>query len=114
MKNFENSCYTDLYKIQFDISGYLPLLGEKDDIPMIFARIVPANPFHSCNFIIPMLEINEQDAYRRGIQMDDGEMFHESDLCTDTKCYPLINNTSLHFIVRLQAVCYAFYPKLIT
>ncbi|VBB31346.1 unnamed protein product [Acanthocheilonema viteae] len=81
---------------------YLPLLGEKDNISMIFARLVPANPFHSSNFAIPMLEISEQDAYQRGIQTDDGEMLRETDLCTDTRCYPLINKTSLYFIVRLR------------
>lgn len=78
---------------------------------MIFARLVPANPFHSCDFLIPTLEISEREAYQRGIRMDDGEMLHESDLCTDTKCYPLINGTSLYFIVRLRTVCYSFYSE---
>ncbi|VDK81480.1 unnamed protein product [Litomosoides sigmodontis] len=82
--------------------SYLPLLGEKDNISMIFARLVPANPFHSCDFVIPTLEISEREAYQRGIRMDDGELLRESDLCTDTKCYPLINGTSLYFIVRLR------------
>lgn len=72
----------------------------------IFVRLVPANPFDSCNFIIPMLEISEQDVYRSGIQTDDGEILRESDLCTDTRCYPLINETSLYFVVRLRTVYY--------
>uniref|UniRef100_A0A0R3S098 DCAF15_WD40 domain-containing protein n=1 Tax=Elaeophora elaphi TaxID=1147741 RepID=A0A0R3S098_9BILA len=91
---------------------YLPLLGEKDDVPLIFVRVVPANPFHSCDSdIIPMLEINEKDAYRNGIPMDNGDTIEESDLCTDTRCYPLINDTSLHFIVRLRTVCHSFDSK---
>ncbi|CAG9529783.1 unnamed protein product [Cercopithifilaria johnstoni] len=93
-------CTTALMKNK-DIS-YLPLLGEKDNISMIFVRLVPANPFYSCDFVIPMLEISEQDAYQRGIQTDDGGLLQELNLCTDTRCYPLINETSLYFIVQLR------------
>ncbi|EFO21344.1 hypothetical protein LOAG_07145, partial [Loa loa] len=98
-------CTTALMKDK-NIS-YLPLLGEKDRISKIFVRLVPANPFNTSNFIIPMLEIseleiNEQDAFQYGIQTEDGEILRESNLCTDTNCYPLINGTSLYFIVQLR------------
>uniref|UniRef100_A0AAF5PYK4 Uncharacterized protein n=1 Tax=Wuchereria bancrofti TaxID=6293 RepID=A0AAF5PYK4_WUCBA len=93
-------CTTELMK--YKNITYLPLLGEKDYLSEIFVRLIPANPFHSNNFTIPMLEINEQNAFKNKIQMNDGEILQATNLCTDTFCYPLINETSLYFIVRLR------------
>ncbi|KAM3718197.1 Target of rapamycin [Dirofilaria immitis] len=86
---------------------YLPLLGERDYTSKIYARLVPANPFHSCNFIIPMLIINDKDAYRRIIQTDNVE----SNLCTDTRCYPFINETSLYFIIQYRSEDFNIYRQ---
>uniref|UniRef100_A0A915PY17 Uncharacterized protein n=1 Tax=Setaria digitata TaxID=48799 RepID=A0A915PY17_9BILA len=90
--------------MKYNDNKYLPLLGEKDGISNIFARLVPANPFYSYDFIIPMLTINTKDVYQCINDSDDNDLLRELDLSIDTRCYPFINETCLYFIIQYYPV----------
>ncbi|VDM96179.1 unnamed protein product [Thelazia callipaeda] len=91
--------------MEYNNITHLPLLGEKDHYTDIFARFVPANPFQFyTHFCEKMIKINNEEICQQALQTSDCELLRESRGSIDNRFYPIINGTSLYFIMRIETV----------